>query len=372
MKIYVLYGGRNVKKRIAFSILIIAMLVYLPACGENVSVSKDNDTQTTGSPTQSTTVMPTAISVNPTATVGAVQLKTYTHPSNSFSFTYPADWTIEEIGEGDVVCMNADQSGVFSISVINTGYELESGAYGTLVTALETNLWVGYKNYTEVKRETFTEQDSNFIQISKTLDINQIPYQAITTYNQIGQAVYWITMFKTDNITEESANSLVNIFASEKNNQEYVKDLVPYMTSIGILTGPDNLFTMNTPISWTYQHAEDNTGTSDIYTSPDVLSLVVNLYVKGDTALTQKEAEAQSKDLLKSMVGDQVHIASTEVLDDGHTHWNYTFEDSLTGEVFLKPVGNDLEFLMYFYATAYENVFSPVMQSMFGSYAAGQ
>jgi len=358
-----------VKHKFALSFLVIAIILALPACGG--AGAAETNTQTTVS-TQAPTTIPTAIQANPTAVVESVQLMTYTHPSNSFSFDFPSNWTIEETGEGDVVCMSPDQSGVFGISVINTGYKLDEDAFETLVTALENNLWKPYKNYVELQRETKDETTGKVILVVKTLDINTIPYNVISVYLQMDQAVYWANSFSSSAVTEETSEILSQMGYSIVFNPEYAKDFVPYMSSIGQLTAPHNLFTMNTPIGWTYQHEEDSTGVGDMYTAPDSLALVMNMYINGDSALSMADAEAQSKELLKQIIGDKVDIYSTEVLDDGHTHWNYRLEDSLKGEVFLKPVGNDLAFLMYFYAVPWEDTYLPAIQAMFDSYQAGQ
>ena len=356
---------------------ILALLIV--GCGVTVSInSKANATPTQSieaKMTQLAMVQPTlaqAAKVQPTITQAAPALpamKEYTHPSNSFSMSVPVDWTIPTELSGYVFLASPDKNAFVGLYAENTGNALDAETFTKAINAFEFNTFSSIKNYKEVTRDV--QADKGYAIIVKNLDMNAVPYNAATIYEQKGKALYIQIYMSAASAASQSGPILTAMKDSFKSYPASAESLSPFTSSLISYTDPDNLFSLSVSALWT-KNDSNKDGLNIGYYPPDG-NAVITLY-KADLGKTVTRALADSYvlNLLKSAYRDMI-VSKTEVLKNGSIQKTWAPKaGGFQAVIIYKWSGTTLFMLSWLVDTGFENIYGPVFNQSIASYQIPQ
>ena len=341
--------------RIISSLLLFGLI--LAACSGAAQPAAPTATIEVKAPT--TPPQPTAI---PTPTLPA--MVEYKHPSNSFSISVPADWTPTE-NTGYVLFSSPDNNAFVELLAENTLNALDADAFTKAINDFEFNIFSPNKNYKETKREI--QADKGYAIITKTLDVNAIPYQASTIYEQIGKVLYVETYYSTAIAVTKTGPIFTAMDNSFKSNPAYAEDLSPFTSAPFTYTNPDNLYRLFIPSLWTFEDKNQN-GLVVTYTSPDTNAYI--MLVKKDLrkTVTRALADSNALEMLRLMQSD-MRVSKTEVLKNGSIQMTWAPKSrGLKGVSIYKWSGTTWFFLTWMANSGFENIYGPVFNQSIASY----
>ena len=318
-------------------------------------------------------IVPTATqsgALQPTVAPLQVALKEYTHKSNIFSLSYPADWVLtEDIGAASMLA--PDKSGEIVITAINTSSALDNTQFTDFVNAYEANAFAAMKNYKETKRDI--QSDKNYAQVTKTLDISQIPYQISTLYERKGAAIYIETYLTASSAVAKIGPLFTQVDNTFKSNPDYVADLNPYSTSLFAYPYLTNLFSIGIPYTWNFVHNENTTTgiIADVSTSPDGNAIVVIQDKDLGKKVTQPITDAEALKNLK-VLSPTARIAHIDPLKDGTIQWSWAPQDGSAQAVsFYKGNGTNFYMITFLFNKGFD-VYKATMNDMMNTYTVPQ
>ncbi len=316
-------------------------------------------------------VAPTAIIV-PTATPKATTIPTpalpkmvaYKHPSNSFSVSAPADWKPSE-NTGYVLFSSPDQNAFVEFSVENLGFTLAADAFTTTINALEFNVFSNNKNYKETKRDV--QADKGYAIITKTLDVNKIPFQVATIYELQGKVIYIESYYTAVSAVQATGPIFTAMDNSFKKDPAYAEDLVPYTTNLLAYQDPNNLYSISVPSLWTYDDPNKN-GSVISWNSADKNAYIMLVKMDLGKTVTRAQADTKALDLLKSFFSD-VRISKTTVLENGSIALAWAPKSGgVQGVSIYKWSGTVWYMLVWMINSGFENIYSSVFSQSIASY----
>ena len=323
--------------------------------------------KTEPAPTQPVIILPTATqagAVQPTAASLQTALKQYTHKSNSFSLSYPADWVLtEDVGAASMLA--PDKSGEIVITAINTGNALDATQFTNFVSAYEANAFAAMKNYKETKRDI--QSDKNYAQVTKTLDISQIPYKISTLYERKDKVIYIETYLTAASAVAKIGPLFTQVDNSFKSIPVAAANLNPYSTSLFPYPYLTNLFSIGLPYTWKFEHHEVNGVVADVSTSPDQNAVVVIQDKDLGKEVTSAVADAEAANNLK-VLSPTATVAHVEPLQNGTIQWSWAPQDGSTQAVsFYKGKGNDFYMITFMFNKGF-NIYEATMNDIMGTY----
>jgi hypothetical protein len=341
---------------------ILVLSLVLVACSATVQT-----VVVTATTAPTTIIVPTA---TPKPTIQPTQalpkMVEYTHPSNSFSILVPEDWTSVGESAGGAMFSSPDQTGMVALQVENTGNVLNADEFTKAVDAFEINGFSPYKNYKQTNREIQT--DKGYAIISKTMDMNAIPFQAATIFEQKGKVLYAETYISAVSAVSATGPIFTAMDNSFKSNPAYGEDLSPFTTITHLYADPNNLFSLKVPALWTYEDSQKN-GSVITYTSPDSNAVIMLVKTDMGKAVTRALADTTALEMLKKMFSD-VRIAKTEVLKNGSYQMSWASKSAgAVGLNIYKWSGSIWYFLLWLANPGFENIYGPAFDQSIASYA---
>ena len=304
---------------------------------------------------------PTAI---PTPALPA--MKIYKDLSNSFSISVPVDWTLEEgYGYGNVILNSPDQNAYVNLLAVNTVIALNADAFTKIINAFELNIFSRNKNYAETKREV--QADKGYAIITKTLDINTVPFQISTQYEQKGKVLYVESYYSAVSSASQYGPILNAMDNSFKSNPAYAEDLSPFTSAPFIYTDPDNLYSLFIPSLWTFTDANKD-GRVIAYTSPDDYAIIMLVKYDLGKAVTRALADSNALKILKGIASDSL-VSKTETLKNGSIQKTWASKSAgLQGVSIYKWSGTTWFFISWVHNTALKKSYGPVVDQSIASY----
>jgi hypothetical protein len=375
------------KTIVRFFIVNVILALLMAGCITIVTKTEPAPTQpksveptlTQAALTQTVIVQPTktqAATVQPTLTQAATvqpSLKEYSHISNSFSLSYPADWKLTEYATSASI-ISPDQSEYISIFVLNTGNELDATLFTNFVNAYEVNNFSAIINYKETKRDI--QPDKNYALVTKTLDINKIPSVATTQYEKKGKVIYIENYIIAVSAISKWSSVFTQVVNSFKSNPAYAENWTPYTTSLLTYHGVNNLFTINIPTTWKFQKDLNGVIGQDISISPDGNGYVMIQEHDLGKEVTRPVADAEALRLVKDM-DENARIAHIDTFKDGTKEdtiqWTWAPQNGRFQAVSLHK-GNGTVFYMitFVIGKGYTNIYGPTMNDLMKTYTVPQ
>ena len=331
--------------------------LILAACGGAAQPAVPTATIAVKAPT--TPPQPTAI-----PTPALPTMVEYKHPSNSFSISVPADWTSSE-NSGYVMLSSPDQTALVELFAENTVNALDADAFTIAINAFEFNIFSPNKNYKETKRDVQT--DKGYAIIAKTLDVNTIPFQASTIYEQIGKVLYVESYYTAVSAVSESGPIFTAMDNSFKSNPAYAEDLSPFTSAPFTYTDPGNLYRLLIPSLWTFADPQKD-GSVITYTSPDNAAVIMLVKIDLGKTVTRALADSSALDFLKAMSGD-TRVSKTEALKSGSIKMTWASKTSnVQGTSIYKWSGTTWFFLTWLLNSSLEKTYSLSLDQSLISY----
>jgi hypothetical protein len=339
---------------------LLVMGLLLAACSASVQT-----VVVTATTAPTAIIIPTATSkptIQPTPALP--KMVVYTHPSNSFTISVPEDWTKTE-NNGYVLLSSTDQSAFVELAAENTNIPLSAEAFTSTINAFEYNVFSPNKNYKEASRDV--QVDKGYGLIGKTLDINKIPFRALTIYMQEKNALYIQSYYSTESAKDDSAPILKAMSESFKTNTAYITDLSPFTSYPITFTDPNNLFSLWVPSLWKFEDTKQN-GSVLTYTSPDSNGIIMLVKIDMGKTVTRTLADTTALEFLKSIFSDN-RVAKTEVLKNGSIQMSWAPKSGgVQGLSIYKWSGTYWYFLTWMANAGFETVYGPVFNQSIGSY----
>ena len=360
---------QNIIRRFLVLICVAALLIT----GCNATVSIKSNTPPTTAPTakiaNTAIIVPTATpkpTTQPTPTMPKMVI--YTHPSNSFSISVPEDWTKAE-NTGYVLFSSPDQTVFVELAAENTIETLSAEAFTNAINAFEFNVYSGYKNYKETKRDV--QADKGYAVVAKDLDVNKVPFQVATIYEQKEKALFIESYYSAVSVVSATGPIFTAMDNSFKTNPAYVADLSPFTSTPFTFTDPNNLYSLLIPSLWTQNDTKKN-GSVVTYTSPDSNAIIMLVKIDLGKTVTRALADTTALDMLRNMFSD-MRVAKTEILKNGSIQLNWAPKSGgLQGLSIYKWSGTQWFFLTWMANAGFENIYGPVFNQSIPSYTLPQ
>jgi hypothetical protein len=357
------------KEKIIISIVSLFIIgLVLGACSGASTPAAPTATIAVKAPTtiSQPTVTPTPLIPTLTPTPALPAMKEYKHPSNSFSISVPADWTIAE-NSGYVFLSSPDQKAFVEIFAENTGNALNADTFTNTINAFEFNALSHLKNYNEAKRDIQT--DSGYAIIAKSLDINAVPFVAVTKYEQKGKVLFIENFYLEASIAEANGPLIKAIMDSFKSNPAYAEDLAPFTSAIFDFIDPDNLYSLIIPSLWTKNDVNKD-GNVITYSSPDNNAFIMLVKVDLGKKVIRTLADSTTLEFLKNIsTNKDTRVSKMEILKNGSIQMTWSPKSGgLQGLSIYKWSGTTWFILTWMANTGFEALYGPVFNQSIGSY----
>lgn len=326
----------NTKKRFFIIFIVVALFLSL-ACSSISGLVATSTPQPTSTftPTPPPTLTPTpegpraANGDTIVASIGNLRLSNelYNHPNGFVSF-YPMEgWDLTE-DNYNVNMTDPNGNVVYSISAINTGYELDSAAFEQFRLNGEA-FYIYQDQYEEIN--SGSNPAINLYFIEKTYVIEGIKFYANTIYQQFGNAIYTMEVYGSENVINPDPTNfywvMFNSFTQTINVYSDVVSTFPIYEWTWDYTALDVPVTISVPWHWSY-----DIGTEDgitYFTSPDNLA-GVNVIRSNTVKLVGENGKKIGFDLsltyLKSATGiDDIATGEIENFKAGEGTYIYNW-----------------------------------------------
>jgi hypothetical protein len=290
-------------------------------------------------------------------------MKEYVHPSNTFSLLVPSDWKVTE-NTGYALFSAPDSSASVEIFAENTQEPLSTIQFNMAIDSLEHNVFSGMKNYKETKREI--QSDKGYAIISKTFDINKVPFQCSTIYEIKEKGLYVESYYSAVSAVAATGPIFSQMDASFKSNPAYLADLDPFTSGPVVYTDADNLFVVRVPALWTYANQKD--GAIVTFASPDENAFIMLVKENQGKTVTRTMADQRTLAFLNSIVND-LRIVKTTTLPNGSflMSWEKKAGDLKAASIY-KWNGKYWFILTWMVNSSFEKTYSEVFNKSMDSY----
>lgn len=241
--------------------------------------------------------------------------KEYVHPSNTFSIQIPTDWIVSESDEtaGYAMFTAPDSTAIVEIFAENTIETLTAEQFSKAIDAAEFNIFSKAKNFKETKREI--QSNKGYAIISKTFDINKVPFQCSTIYEIKEKGLYVESYYSAVSAVAKTGPIFTTMDNSFKSNPSYLEDIAPFTSGLSSFADQDEFYRLLVPALWTYEDKKKD-GTVITLASPDDNAYVMLVKENQGKTVTRAMADKRTLDFLKALFSD-VRIEKTEVLANG-------------------------------------------------------
>lgn len=336
----------KIKKAVATLLIGLLILTFSIASQSIHPLTKTYQTQPSSTPASSPSSM-----------------KEYIHPSNTFSLMVPSDWKTTE-NTGYVLFSAADGNAHVEIFAENTVNALTNDQFSKTIDALETNVFSVNKNYKETKREI--QSDKGYAIISKTFDVNKVPFQCSTIYEIKEKGLYVESYYSAVSAVDKMGPLFTQMDTSFKSNPAYLTDLDPFTSGPATYTDSDNLFSILVPAIWTPKY--QNGGAVVTFASPDDNAYVILVKENEGKTVTRGMADKRTLELLKKFSSD-VRIDKTTVLENGSILMSWAPKSGgLQAATIYKWSGKMWFALTWMVNSGFEKIYSPAFNQSMDSY----
>jgi len=357
--------------------LPVALALATLACGVGGSSNPPTETPSPVQETAAPKPKPTVTKAAPKPTQAAQETraapaplslsdKPYDHPSGAFSITLPDGWDVEERDDG-LFTSSPDNVASIDVSFVNVGVELTAEELETFINAVEANWFGSFQDYQEESREP---QDDGSLGILKTLKLNDGTEQTVFSYYELrGTVVYEQDYWVNSDEFDAYESGLVDM-ANTMTIDETAGAEAPMYNSTYTFTGPENLFEMRVPYSWTYATDSSDTAIVDTFTSPDGLSQIENIAYDDGTEVSKSQAGAVALALLKEYYEvNDIKVTGDEVQADGSERltWN-SASKGWDGVSFFETRGTTFLLLTWIVDADSYDLYEPVWSATVESY----
>jgi hypothetical protein len=334
-------------KKTAAAILIGLFLLTFSIASQTIHpLTETYQTQPTSTPASSPSTM-----------------KEYDHPSNTFSLTVPSNWEASE-NKGYVLFIAPDGSGYVEIFAENTVNTLTSDQFSKVIDALEANVFSVNKNYKETKREIQTDKGTAII--SKTFDVNKVPFQCSTIYEIKEKGLYVESYYSAVNAVATTGPLFTQMDTSFKSNPAYLTDLEPFTSGPATYADADGLFSILVPAIWTPDI--QNGGAVVTFASPDQNAYVMLVKEDQGKTVTRAMADKRTLDFLKKLYSD-VRIDKTTVHANGSILMSWAPKSGgLQAASIYKWSGKMWFALTWMVNSGFEKIYGPAFNQSMDSY----
>jgi hypothetical protein len=299
-----------------------------------------------------------------TPTTNQPNLKEYIHPSNTFSLMAPSDWKVTE-NKGYVLFSSPDETAYVEIFAENTIDALNAERFSQAIDSLEHNVFSGNKNYKETNREI--QKEKGYAIISKSFDINKVPFQCSTIYEIKEKALYVESYYSAVSAVAKTGPIFSSMDSSFKSNPAYVEDLDPFTSGPFTYNDPDGLYSLLAPSLWTYEDAKKN-GAVITLASPDQNAYIMLVKEIQGKTVTRAIADKRTLDFLRALYSD-IRIDKTEVLPNGSIIMSWAPKSGgLQAASIYKWSGKVWFILTWMANTGFEKTYGPAFNQSMDTY----
>jgi hypothetical protein len=303
-----------------------------------------------------------------TQTGSALELDTemYAHPKGIFSFFPPKDWEITDEQDGSVFLEAPDFTGAILVQVTNTGYTLDEFAFERFVDARDENFFFVYEDYFQVSWDI--DLESRTANIEKSLSFDGIPQTVISYYDQHEQVIYVLDFWADEGIYADYADGYDAFFDAIVVDDDIAAEQELYYWVYDFY-GPDDLFVIEVPDSWTWELDEGEFAVVDTLSSPDEHAFIQNITFDDGVEVSKSDAGDFALELLNDYYADDIKITDDDVQPDGSERltWNSPSGD-YSGISFFETRGTTFLLFTALYDNPYEDIYLDTLDYAISTY----
>lgn len=291
----------------------------------------------------------------------------FQHSDDLFVVGQPAGWSAEEI-DASVVFTQPDGSGLISMQLTQTGYELPEAGFESFVDAREFNVFSSYGSYREVERVFEPSEKGRSARVLKSFNQGSTTMMALSMYVQEGSVISSQDVWLESSAYEQNQEFPQLLFDSLQVDTEAAFALRPYEW-VFEFTGTEDLFVIDIPAPWHYELSSQEFTVIETFFSPDEFSLVQNLVYNDGNTISRREAGNIALNLLRTDYATDIIITDDKVQLDGSERltW-YSPGGDYQGISFLESRGTYFLLFTVMYENAYKDVYLPVLEHVVTSY----
>jgi hypothetical protein len=279
----------------------------------------------------------------------------YEHYLGYFEIYPPSGWAMDE-SEGGATFTAPDDSGFVEVEVTNTGEVLDGESFERFVDAREVNYFGAYDEYEVVDYQI--DADFGIARVSKNFVDGVFPQQVFTYYDQYGSAIYAYDFWADSEVAEAYAPAFEEILDTSFVNPDTVSELASIYYWIYTFYGPDDLFSIDVPIPWTYVAEEEENILVDTFYSPDEHGIIQNITYDDGVEISRSEAGAFGLELLKEVYASDIQISDDQVQPDGSERLIWSSPSGgFSGISFLETRGTTFLLFSVLYDDPYEDTY---------------
>jgi hypothetical protein len=285
-----------------------------------------------------------------------------------FSFYPPLGWEKREDEIGAVWFESLDNLTALKFEITNTGYELNGRDFENFINARDKNLFSIYEEYHEVNRDIKLENRKAII--TKKLAYDGQLQTVVSIYHQDNETILAQDFWVNEKTYELNIDEIENFFNNININKNLAANL-PHYAWIMDFIGPDSLYSVNVPISWTYEHTTGDFTAIDAFNSPDENAIIQNIIYDDGNDISQLEAAALALELLRNFYGEDIKITEDRIQPDGSERlaW-FSLDKNLTGLSFFETRGTIFLLFNAVYENSYRNYYIDSLNYAVSTYKA--
>ncbi|MFN2224439.1 MAG: hypothetical protein ACK2UH_17920 [Candidatus Promineifilaceae bacterium] len=290
----------------------------------------------------------------------------YTHYLGFFDAYPPVGWIMEE-GDGGATFTAPDETGYIEVEVNNTGATLDGESFTRFVDAREINYFGQYDGYEIVDYQI--DPEFGRARVAKTLVMDGFPQDVFTYYDQYGPAIFVYDFWADSDVAEAYTPAFEEFFNTSPVYSTAVEESAEVYYWIYTFYGPDDLFSIEVPIPWTYEFEEEEDVIIDTFSSPDEHAFIQNITYDDGTEISKSDAGAFALGLLKEIYADDIQISNDQVQPDGSERLTWSSPSGeYSGISFLETRGTTFLLFSVLWDNAYEDYYYDTLNYTIGTY----
>ncbi len=290
----------------------------------------------------------------------------YVHPQGIFELYPPAGWAMIDEDDGSVLFEAQDLSGAINVQVTNTGYELDGDSFERFVLARDQNF---FEFYSEYRRDSVeVDKEIGVATVVKSLLFDGIPQTVVTYYDRHGQTIYTLDFWADEDLFESYADVYDAVFDAVTIDSSAAEDQELYLW-IYDFYGPDDLFQIEVPTSWTFESTVGASTIVDTFYSPDEHAVIQNIVYDDGEEISKSVAGAFALELLTQYYAEDIRITDDQVQEDGSERltWESPGGD-YRGITFFETRGTTFLLFTIMYDNPFEDIYFDVLDYTVGTY----
>jgi hypothetical protein len=368
------------QKRTTFIFAFLVLVVSLACAGVGVlPTATPLPTQTSiPTPLPTKTSLPVVPPAPPTSSAEfKLDPEIHRHASGAFSFYPPIGWAIEE-SDYDVYITDTQSDVFFYVSVTNTGYPLDAGAYESFVTQTDDFYYASFEEY--VLGDYSSSETNDVIAIEKTYKFEGKTQFVRSVYNQFGEISYAFEILGSDSAIKANPaySALFDEFISSLElDLDSALELPIYGPSWNFV-GPNDSMSINVPIGWTYgldDHETYSDALIETLFSPEQSAVIENVSIVDGNSYTMGDASQVALFLLNdrySSGSNDIRVSDIKTLNDGSEFWTWRSTKggfSGTTNFELRDNGRQILFLSFISDNNSLELYQPLFDRVLGTYS---